>query len=349
VRVAPGRARVAIIAQVKSTPSVKLLGFVCPEIEACLSERSPSTPLLSVVVPVYCCARCLRELAQRVFAALDPIGTVELVLVCDASPDDSWAEIRAMAEADARVRGLLLSRNFGQHCAISAGIENARGTWVYVMDCDLQDPPEDMPALWQAAQAGNDIVLGQRLERQDHALKRAGSALFYRLLGFLTDTRFDASVANFGIYHRRVIDTINAMPERARFFPLMVRWTGFRSATVPVQHARRSHGASSYSFGKLLRLGVDVILSYSDKPLRLVVKLGFVVSMIALLIALMAVYGYAIGEITVAGFTSLLASIWLLGGMLLSCVGVIGLYVGRIHSDVKKRPYYVVQAIEERL
>lgn len=305
-----------------------------------------NAPLLSVVVPVYCCARCLRALAQRVFAALDPIGTVELILVCDASPDESWSEIRSLASTEPRVRGLLLSKNFGQHYAISAGIEQARGSWVFVMDCDLQDPPEDMPALWQAAQAGNDVVLGQRLQRQDHVLKRTTSALFYRVLGFLTDTRFDASIANFGIYHRRVIDTINAMPERARFFPLMVHWTGFRVARVPVQHARRSHGASSYSFGKLLRLGLDVILSYSDKPLRLVVKLGFAVSLIALLIAGNAIYRYAVGEVTVAGFTSLLASIWLLGGMLLSSVGVVGLYVGRIHLDVKKRPYYVIQSIE---
>ena len=309
-----------------------------------LSDSIIPAPLFSVVVPVYCCAQCVNPLAERVLAALDALGSCEIVMVCDASPDDSWAAICALAATEARVRGILLSRNFGQHHAISAGIEHARGEWVYVMDCDLQDPPEDMPALWQMAQAGHDVVLGQRQERQDHLFKRATSALFYRFLGFLTDTRFDASVANFGIYHRRVIDTINAMPERSRFFPLMVHWTGFRAARVPVKHAKRVHGGSSYNLRKLIRLGLDIILSYSDKPLRLVVKLGFVVSVIAVLIAGISVYRYFSNDITVAGFTSVMASIWLLGGMLLSSVGVVGLYVGRIHLDVKRRPVYVVQS-----
>jgi len=309
-------------------------------------SAAPIQPLFSVVVPVYCCAECVAELAARVFTVLNPLGSVELILVCDASPDASWAAIKALATSDPRVHGVLLSRNFGQHYAIAAGLERSRGEWVYVMDCDLQDPPEDMPALYAAAIAGFDVVLGQRHNRQDHALKRFNSALFYRTLGFLTDTRFDPSTANFGIYRRIVIDTINQMPERSRFFPLMVHWTGFNSSKVPVKHARRAHGGSSYSLGKLLRLGIDIILSYSDKPLRLVVNLGFVISLLSIVIAGSAVVSYFAGDVTVAGFTSLVASIWLLGGILLSSVGVVGLYVGRIHQAVKNRPYYVVQAIE---
>jgi polyisoprenyl-phosphate glycosyltransferase len=309
-----------------------------------LSTES-SSPDLSVVVPVYCCADCLARLCERIFAASATLGSVEVLLICDASPDHSWPVIESLATADPRVRGIKLSRNFGQHPAIAAGLAHARGNWISVMDCDLQDPPEALPELFAHARQGHSVVLAQRSERQDHALKRLSSALFYRVLGFLTDTRFDASVGNFGLYHRKVIDAINAMPERSRFFPLMVRWTGFSSISVPVAHAARAEGKSSYRLMTLVRLALNIVLSYSDKPLRLVVKTGFLVSLLALLIAAYAVLKFFSGDITVAGFTSLIASIWLLGGLMLSSIGVVGLYVGRIHLDVKARPVFLIDAV----
>ncbi|MGI8561620.1 MAG: glycosyltransferase family 2 protein [Luteimonas sp.] len=302
-----------------------------------------SAGLLSVVSPVYGCEFCLEELVERIKSATHDTGmALEIILVDDGSPDDSWSRIGEIATKYREVRGLRLSRNFGQHYAISAGIEHARGELVAVMDCDLQDLPEELPRLVAAAQAGNDAVFAQRSERQDSAFKRLGSYAFYRLLSYLTDVRQEHSSANFGVFSRKVIDTVNRMPESDRFFSLMVKWTGFQTALVPVRHAERSAGASGYSLRKLLRLAINVVLSYSDKPLRLVVKLGLAFSGIALLIVALSVYRYSVGDVAVAGFTSIVASIWLLGGIMIFCLGVTGLYLGRLFNDAKGRPYYIV-------
>ena len=299
--------------------------------------------LLSVVSPVYGCEGCLEELVLRVRSAVAVTGmSLELLLVDDGSPDRSWDRITELTRIYPEVRGLSLSRNFGQHYAIAAGIEHARGEMVAVMDCDLQDLPEELPRLVALAQAGNDIVFAQRSQRQDSALKRVGSYAFHRVLSYLTEVRHDHSTANFGVFTRKVIDTINQMPESDRCFPLMVKWTGFQTALVPVQHAERSAGESGYSLRKLVRLAISVVLSYSDKPLRLVVKLGLAFSAMALLIVALSVYRYSIGDVSVAGFTSVVASIWLLGGIMIFCLGVIGLYLGRLFNDAKGRPYYIV-------
>lgn len=210
------------------------------------------------------------------------------------------------------------------------------------MDCDLQDLPEELPRLVAAALEGNDVVFAQRTERQDSVLKRWGSYAFFRLLSYLTDVRQDHSTANFGVFTRKVIDTVNLMPESDRCFPLMVKWTGFRTAHIEVRHAERTAGKSGYSLRKLLRLALNIVLSYSDKPLRLVVKLGLAFSALALLIVLLSIYRYSVGDVAVAGFTSVVASIWLLGGIMIFCIGVTGLYLGRLFNDAKGRPYYIV-------
>lgn len=299
--------------------------------------------LLSVVSPVYGCEGCLEELVLRIQAAVAETGMAhELLLVNDGSPDRSWDRITELASLHPHVRGLRLSRNFGQHYAIAAGIEHARGELVAVMDCDLQDLPEELPRLVAAAQAGNDAVFAQRSERQDSALKRWGSYAFFRLLSYLTDVRQDHSTAIFGVFTRKVIDTVNLMPESDRCFPLMVKWTGFQTALVPVRHAERVEGRSGYNLRKLLRLAINIVLSYSDKPLRLVVKLGLVFSVFALLIVLFSIYRYSVGDVAVAGFTSVMASVWLLGGIMIFCIGVTGLYLGRLFNDAKGRPYYIV-------
>lgn len=311
------------------------------------SSKSPRTDpvkgLLSVVSPVYGCESCLEELVVRVRSAVAETGmALELVLVNDGSPDRSWDRITELAGLYSEVRGLRLSRNFGQHYAIAAGIEHARGELVAVMDCDLQDLPEELPRLVAAAQAGNDVVFAQRSERQDSVFKRLGSYAFYRLLSYLTEVRHDHSTANFGVFTRKVIDTVNLMPESDRCFPLMVKWTGFQTALVPVRHAERAQGRSGYSLRKLLRLAINIVLSYSDKPLRLVVKLGLAFSALALLIVVLSIYRYSVGDVAVAGFTSVVASVWLLGGIMIFCIGVTGLYLGRLFNDAKGRPYYIV-------
>jgi glycosyltransferase involved in cell wall biosynthesis len=311
------------------------------------SERIQTTtgagrPALSIVSPVYGCAACLTELCQRIDAALATLDVAyEVILVCDASPDDSWQRIVALA-ADPRIRGLRLARNFGQHHAISAGLEQARGDWIVVMDCDLQDQPEAIPSLWQKAQEGYDVVCAQRIHRKDSLFKQLSSRLFYRVLGYLTDSSYDASTANFGIYSARVVAVINSMPERGRFFPLLVHWTGFKRTAIPVEHAERQQGRTSYSFGRLVRLALDVVVSYSDKPLRLVAKIGLGFALLSFFLVAFSLYRYYRNDVTVAGWTSILASIWLVGGIVISCLGVVGIYIGRVFTEIKRRPHHIV-------
>jgi dolichol-phosphate mannosyltransferase len=296
-----------------------------------------------VVVPVYGCAGCLEELTERILAAVSGMGrTVELIFVDDDSPDQAWSRISELSALHPAVRGLKLSRNFGQHAAISAGIAQTRGAAVIVMDCDLQDVPEEIPALLEALTDDVEIVLGQRTERRDTWLKRTGSRAFYRTLGWLTDTSYDPSTANFGAYSRKVIDAMNAMPETDRFLPLLARWTGFRTARISVEHGRRTEGRSSYTLRKLLQMATRIALSFSDKPLRLVMSAAFALAGVGLCVAAFAVYRYLVGDIRVAGFTSILASVWLVGSFLMASIGVVGLYVGRVHNESKRRPQYII-------
>ena len=299
--------------------------------------------MISVVSPVYGCTSCLKELCRRTALTLAGVGEdFEIILVDDGSPDDAWPTIVALAAKDARIRGLRLSRNFGQHYAISAGIEHARGHHVVVIDCDLQDCPEEIPKLLDAANQGYDVVFAQRIDRQDNMFKRWASRNFYRVLSYLTDTHYDHTIANFGVYSRKVIDTLRRMPESERCFPLMVKWTGFRDTSVAVSHRKRADGKSSYGIHALIRLAMSIVLSYSDKPLRLVVKLGMLFSLFAFVIVGISVYVYLTGRIALAGYTSIIASIWLLGSVIVFCVGVVGLYLGRLFNAAKSRPYYII-------
>lgn len=299
---------------------------------------------ISVVSPVYGCADCLRALCRRLADTLSPLGKdYEIILVDDASPDGAWPVLRELCAADPRIKAIALSRNFGQHYAIAAGIEHAVGHWVIVMDCDLQDRPEEIAPLYAKAQEGYDIVFAERETRQDGWFKRNSSRLFIALLNYLSGADYDYRTANFGVYSRAVIDAVQSMGDRSRFFPVMVRWTGFRKTSIPVQHDARNGGKSSYTLRKLLRLALDIMLSYSDKPLRLVATLGIIVSMIALAMTGFSLYRYLHGDVTVAGYTSLIASMWLLAGVILFCMGIIGLYVGRVFENVKSRPIFIVR------
>jgi dolichol-phosphate mannosyltransferase len=303
-------------------------------------------PFLSIVSPVYKAEQLVDELVRRIQLALEPVtANYEIVLVDDRGPDNSWERITAQAQRDPRIKGVRLSRNFGQHRAITAGLEHCRGEWVAVMDCDLQDQPEEIPRLLAEAQKGNDIVFARRIDRQDTALKRFSSWSFYRTLSYLTETRQDPAIANFGVYHRKVIDAILSLRESIRYFPTMVRWVGFRTSSVAVEHAERSVGTSSYSFKRLLYLALDIILAYSDKPLRLTVKLGLAVSAIAFLMVVVTLVRFATGQIVVLGYTSLIISIWFFSGLLLSVLGVVGLYIGKVFEQVKNRPLYLVDLV----
>lgn len=300
-------------------------------------------PLISVVSPVYKAEGCLHELYGRLCASLEPITSdFEIILVEDCGGDRSWEIIRELALADPRVKGIQFSRNFGQHYGITAGLDHCKGDWVVVMDCDLQDQPEEIPKLYAKALEGYDIVYARRVDRQDKWFKKLTSRLFSVVVNKLTNQRSDPAVGNFGIYSRQVRDNFCSMRESVRVFALFVRWLGFSVAFVDVVHAPRYSGESSYTLYKLLSLATNAIVAHSNRPLRMSIKLGFALSAVSLFAALYLVVRYFLYEVPVSGWTSVIVSIYFLAGLFFMNVGIVGLYIGRIYDEVKARPLYVV-------
>jgi polyisoprenyl-phosphate glycosyltransferase len=301
---------------------------------------------ISIVSPVYKAEKIIPVLIERIEASVFKItDDFEIILVDDFSPDNSWEIIEKIARNNSRVKGLKLSRNFGQHYAITAGLDHAKGEWVVVMDCDLQDQPEEIGKLYRKTQEGYDVVLARRFDRKDHFLKRFSSKLFYRSLGYLTGSEQDESIANFGIFNKRVISAVISMRESIRYFPTMIKWVGFKSTKVNVKHDDRLEGSSSYNFKRLLALALDIILAYSDKPIRLMIKFGFIISFGSVIIGVIYFFKWLMGDVIVLGYTSLIISVWLLSGIIISTLGIIGLYVGKIFEGVKGRPIYIIEKI----
>jgi glycosyltransferase involved in cell wall biosynthesis len=298
---------------------------------------------LSVVSPVYRAELVLRELVERIISSKpEAFQSLEIILVDDFSPDRSWHKIEELAKEFPEITGVKLSRNFGQHYAITAGLDCATGDWVVVMDCDLQDQPEEINKMYEKCLEGYDIVLASRHNRQDSFYRRMVSKYFYKALAYLTGTEQDATIVNFGIYSAKVIQTINTMRESIRFFPTMIKWVGFKSVKVKVEHADRKEGKSNYNLKKMLNLALDIILAFSDKPLRLTIKLGLLVAIISIMLAVFTFIKWINGEITVIGYASLITSIWFLSGCILITLGVVGLYVGKTFEGVKNRPLYII-------
>lgn len=301
---------------------------------------------VSIVTPAYKCEGNIELLYNRLINILEPLNLpFEIIYVNDGSPHEDWNEIKAIANKDKRVIGINFSRNFGQHNAITAGLSYASGEWIVVMDCDLQDRPEEIPRLIEEAKNGYDIVVARRSNRQDNLLKKAFSFLFYRFLSYLTETKQDATIANFGIYNSKVIKAVLMMGDNIRYFPTMVRWVGFKRTSIEVAHAERDIGKTAYNLKKMMHLALDVILSFSEKPLRLTIKLGLWVSGLALLFAIYNLYEYFNGRILVPGWTSLIISVWFLSGLIIFVLGVVGLYIGKTFQKVKNRPVFIIDDI----
>jgi dolichol-phosphate mannosyltransferase len=267
----------------------------------------------------------------------------EIILVDDGSKDNSWKEIENISSTDAKVKGIKLSRNFGQHYAIIAGLEQATGEWIAVMDCDLQDNPEEIPALYNKAQEGFAIVTASRTDRKDPFLKKCSSRLFWKTLSYLTGMSLNYKVANFGIYHKDVIKAITSLKESIPFFPTMVLWTGYKRTTIGVEHGFRHSGETGYSYYRMIKLAIDIILANSDKPIRIVIRVGFGISMISFLIGLYYFVLHLANKIIIPGFTSLIISIWFLGGLTILILGILGLYLGKTFEGVKGRPNYIIE------
>ena len=301
---------------------------------------------ISIVSPVYKAELIVPELVKRLTNELVKItDSYEIVLVEDCGPDNSWGKIVEECEKDSHIIGIKLSRNFGQHHAITAGLDNCNGEWVVVMDCDLQDRPEEIVNLYKKAIEGYDVVFARRAKRQDSYIKKMGSKVFSKFYAWLSGTNPDNTIANFGIYNKKVIDAVNRMREPMRSFTPMVVWAGFTTTTIDVVHASRYEGKSSYNFAKLLGLAMDTALAYSDKPLRLTIKLGLWISVVTVFFMLFYLYKYLTGQILQPGYASLILSIWLLSGIIIFVLGIIGLYISKIFEGIKQRPLYLIKDI----
>ena len=299
---------------------------------------------LSVVVPVYGSEPCLRELHRRLRAATAEVAPeAEIVFVDDRSTDGAWETLRELTRDDRCVQAVRLSRNFGQHAAITAGLEHASGRWVVVMDCDLQDPPELIPRLYAKAQEGYDVVLSRRTKRRQHWLRRLAAQAYYRLRNLLVKGDMYVNYTNMSMISGRVVEAFLRLRDTDRQYLLIVRWLGFRQTEIQVEPHERYAGRSSYKLTTLVRVAVDGMFFQSTVLLRWIVYAGFVIAAGGMALASYSFLVFLLGR-PLPDWTALPMAALLLTGFIIISTGVTGLYVGKIFDQVKGRPLYVVDS-----
>ena len=299
--------------------------------------------MISIVSPVYRAEKILPILVSEINLVMERIGEdYEIILVDDRSPDNSWEVMKVLSSQNPKIKSIRLSRNFGQHSAIFAGLTKTKGDWVVVMDCDMQDQPKEIAKLYKKALEGYDIVLGQRENRKDKFLKKLSSKLFYKVFNYLSGGHFNNEIGNFGIYRKKAIDSILNINDYIKFFPLFINWVGFKSISIPIEHGEREEGKSSYSISRLLKLAFNVIISFSDKPLRLFINFGLGISILSFILGIYYLYLAITHRITQPGFSSLILSIWFLSGIIIRCIGIVGVYLGKTFDQAKNRPTFII-------
>ena len=314
-----------------------------------------STPLLSVVIPVFNEAPVLPVLFQRLSGSLEGItGNYEIIWIDDSSTDSSLDLLRQFAQQDLRSHYISLSRNFGHQKAITAGLDHCRGLAAVVMDGDLQDPPELIPKLWQKYTEGYKVVYAQRKRRKGESFfKKATAKIFYRILKKTARIDIPVDTGDFRLIDRQIVDLLKQMPEQNKFIRGQIAWIGFKQTCVQYDRDERYAGKSHFSFFRMLRFAIDGITAFSNYPLRLAAVSGFIVSFMSFLVILYALFQKFIEHQVITGWTSLIISSMFIGGVQLTAIGIIGEYISRISSDVRKRPLYVVEeenmnALEEQ-
>jgi dolichol-phosphate mannosyltransferase len=305
-------------------------------------------PDVSVVVPVYNEASLLAELHRRLTDALGRAAvSYELVFTNNASTDKTLPLLRDLADRDGHVRVVSLSRNFGKQRSLTAGIDFATGRAVVLIDADLQDPPELIPEMIRRWREGYDMVFGQRVSREGEGrIRRRLTGVFYRLIARLSDTPLPRDVGDFRLMDRKVVDALRSMREENRYLPGMVAWLGFRQCALPYERKGRDSGGTHFSIGGLFRFAMDAITSFSDRPLRLSSAIGAFITAISFLVIGWIIIGRIIEpDRTIPGFTSVFAAVLFMGGVQLLSIGLLGEYIGRIYSESKRRPLYVVDEL----
>ena len=301
--------------------------------------------MLSIVVPIYNESLNLDGFFARLIPVLDGTGEeFEVICIDDGSKDDSVAKLKLVNQADPRVKLLAFSRNFGKEAALSAGLANAAGHAVIPIDADLQHPPEMIPDMVAKWREGYDVVYAVRRERTGQSLlSRLQARAFYWLFEKLSEVKMPREVGDFRLLDRKVVDAINAMPERTRFMKGIFAWVGFRQVGIPYTQEERVHGESSFNLVRLLRFAFDGLVAFSDMPLRMWTVIGAVVSGFAFLYIVVRLVRTLVYGIDVPGYESIIVTILFLGGVQLITLGIIGHYLGRVFNEVKGRPLYIVR------
>lgn len=303
---------------------------------------------LSIISPVYRAEKLLELLVQRIDEEFLALGfEYEIILVDDKSPDNSWLLMEQIASKNPRVKSVKLSRNFGQQYALAAGLSLATGEWIATMDCDLQDNPAELVKMYYYAISQNcDGVLASRNERKDDWLKKSASKAFYNVLSYLTDTDIDPSIANFYLCKRKVFESIASMGDYYRYLPVMIKWVGYDIKVLEIQHAERTDGIkSSYNFKKRFKLAYETIISFSEKPLKLMISFGFLLALIAFFTGLIFLMRYLFGNHKTPGWASVFLAVTVYSGILISTLGLVGVYVGKTFETVKRRPTFIIDKI----
>ena len=302
---------------------------------------------ISIVIPVYNEEQTLTELYSRLLNVLDndlSMCSTEIIFVNDGSRDKSLEMLHEIHESDARCRVLSFSRNFGHQAALLAGIRHATGQAVVVMDADLQDPPEIIRRLVDEWNKGSDVVYAQRADRKGESIfKRWSATMFYKVIEWLSETHLPRNVGDFRLMDRRIVELVSQTDERSLYLRGLVSWFGFHQTAVEFDRDPRFAGETKYSLTKMINLASDAILSFSDKPLRIVTRLGLVVTAFSFLLLTVFIASIPMGASHRApGWLSILAVVLVLGGVQLICLGIVGEYVSRIYREVKNRSLYII-------
>jgi polyisoprenyl-phosphate glycosyltransferase len=318
-----------------------------PEVGRAAPASGPETVELSVVVAVYRCAECLVALYERLVPVLETVTeSFEVVFVDDRSPDGSWDLLLGLAADDDRLRLVRLSRNFGQHAAITAGLAECRGSWTVVMDCDLQDPPEEIPRLLEKGREGFEVVLSRRVRRQQSWLRRAAGRAYFRVRNFFMQMDMGTDYSSLSLLSRKVVDAFLDVHDRDRQYMLIVHWLGFERAEIEFEHAERLAGTSSYTMRDLIQVAIEGFFFETTILLRWIVYLGFGLAFIGMLLAVWFTLAFFLFD-PYPGWTSVAVLLLIIGGFIITSLGVTALYVGKIFGQVKDRPLYVIDTIVE--
>jgi len=310
-----------------------------------MSENHKLPVEISVIIPVYNEEQSLAELYARVQKAVVQVSeNYEIIFINDGSSDNTLAGLIHLSEKDIRVFFINFSRNFGHQIAVTAGIDHCTGKAVVIIDGDLQDPPELIPDMYQKYKEGFEVVYAKRAERKGESFfKKFTAKMFYRILKRLTNVNIPLDTGDFRLIDRKVVAYLKKMPEQNKFLRGQIAWLGFNQTEVLFSRDKRKFGKTGYPLGKMIKLALDGITGFSEKPLQFVTKTGIFICFVSFIIILYAMYSYFILDRAIAGWTSLIISCMFVGGIQMVSIGIIGEYIGRINKNIQNRPLYIIQ------